>query len=67
MILLGNRISVYFLMNTFVFCCLFSSLVLFGVMRHGWIVLSEKGKGPIFVHFRAMRHGWQVSHGLSGD
>ena len=36
-------------------------------MHHGWTVLSEMDKGPIFVHFRAMRHGWQVSHGLSGD
>ena len=25
-------------------------------MRHGWTALSEKDKGPIFVHFRAMRH-----------
>ena len=36
-------------------------------MRHGWTALSEKDKGPIFVHFRAMRHAWQVLHGLSGD
>ena len=29
-------------------------------MRHGWTVLSEKDKGPIFVHFRAMCITWFV-------
>ena len=31
MILLGNHICVYFLMNTFVFCCFFSVLLRMGL------------------------------------
>ena len=34
--------------------------VIFSVMRHGWTVLSEKDKGPIFVHFCAMPIAWFV-------